>query len=79
MWIVGIPIALGFLLKGQWPKTKGEFWATEIAPWLGGFFWPVGVILLLNILCLQGLWFAVVWTAKGLFRLGSWFRRWLLG
>src|SRR3990172_13320731 len=60
IWIIGIPIALGFTLKGQWPKTGDEFWATAIEPWLQGWFWPLALVILFCRMGLRGLWFMAV-------------------
>ena len=79
IWIIGIPIALGFTLKGQWPKTGDEFWATAIEPWLQGWFWPLALVILFCRMGLRGLWFMAVLITKGLFRFGGWFSRFLLG
>ena len=79
IWIVGIPVALGFTLKGKWPETEDEFWATEVSPWIAGVFWPVILAGLFGLLILKGLRIVTIWLVKVLFRSGSWLNRLLLG
>jgi len=79
IWILVIPIALGFTLRGKWPETGGEFWATEGSSWIAGVFWPVVLAGLLGLLVLRGLRIVTVWLVKVLFRFGSWLNRFLLG
>ncbi len=79
IWIIGIPIALGFTLKGRWPKTGDEFWATAIEPWLQGWFWPLSLVILFGRMGLRGLWFWLTLIVKVLFWLGGWLNRLLLG
>ena len=80
IWVLVIPIALGFTLKGRWPQTKAEFWAADPTPWFAGFLWPLAMVVVIASLTLGGLWFmASQIIVRGFFWLGGWFRRFLLG
>ena len=72
LWVVGIPIALGFFTKGQWKGASGD-------DLLGGIFWPLYLLILFALMALWGLWNTGVWIVKGLFRLGGWLNHFLLG
>jgi len=73
IWIVGIPIALGYSLRGRWPKMQDEFWRMEVRPWLLGVLWPLAlVIFLAQLLVLRVLWFVTTLVVRGLFRFGAW-------
>ena len=72
IWIVGTPIALGYSLRGRWPKTQDEFWRMEIRPWFLGVIWPLVLVILFAQLVLRGLWFVMTLIVRGLFRFGAW-------
>ncbi|NGX46616.1 MAG: hypothetical protein K940chlam2_01812 [Chlamydiae bacterium] len=72
IWIVGIPIALGFFLRGWWPKTRDEFLESPGGPWISGVLWPLELLVLFVRLVLRALWFVVTLIVRGLFRLGNW-------
>lgn len=75
IWILGVPIALGFTLKGKWPTSKKEFGATILESWVAGLFWPLTLSIILVRLMLELGWFLVTLITRGLFRFGGYLRR----
>lgn len=74
LWIVGIPIALGWTLRGWWPPTADAFWISDGAPWVQGILWPYFLALWILWCTVRVLWWMVVLILRALFRFGSWVR-----
>jgi len=74
VWIIGIPIALGYALKGWWPKTFRQIWEPGIRPWVYGVFWLPFLMLWFVRLSAEGLWFLAALIVRMLFRFGRWLR-----